>query len=109
MNRRRFIAQSSLAGTALLGFPNIVRSASPNKRINLAFIGVGGRGGSNLKELTKDADLVNVVALCDVNAQNLDRAAMQFPRAKTYRDFRKLYEQQKDIDAVVVSTTSGPT
>jgi len=105
MNRRRFIAQSSLAGTALLGFPNIVRSASPNKRINLAFIGVGGRGGSNLKELTKDADLVNVVALCDVNAQNLDRAAMQFPRAKTYRDFRKLYEQQKDIDAVVVSTT----
>ena len=105
MNRRRFIAQSSLAGTALLGFPHIVRSASPNKRINLAFIGVGGRGGSNLKELTKDADLVNVVALCDVNAQNLDRAAMQFPGAKTYRDFRKLYEQQKDIDAVVVSTT----
>ncbi len=105
MNRRRFLAQSSLAGTALLGFPNIVSSASPGKRINLAFIGVGGRGGANLKELTKEPDLVNVVALCDVNAQNLDRAAMQFPGAKTYRDFRRLYEQQKDIDAVVVSTT----
>ncbi len=105
MNRRHFLAQSSLAGTALLGFPNIVRSAEPNKRVNLAFIGVGGRGGANLKEMTRAPELVNVVALCDVNAKNLEGAAAQFPGAKTYRDFRKLYEQQKDIDAVVVSTT----
>ena len=47
----------------------------------------------------------NVVALCDVNLQNLDRAASVYPKARKYRDFRKLYEKAGDIDAVVVSTT----
>jgi predicted dehydrogenase len=47
----------------------------------------------------------NVVAICDVNGMNLDRAAQAFPGAKPYRDFRKLYEGSKDFDAVVVSTT----
>ncbi len=104
--RRHFLQHSSLAASAtLLGFPAIVRSASPNSRLNLAFIGVGGRGGSNLKEVTKDG-LNNVVALCDVNAQNLANAAKQFPGAKTFKDFRQLYaDALKDIDAVVVSTT----
>ena len=47
---------------------------------------------------------VNVVALCDVNGQNLERAAQQYPKARTYKDFRKLLDEAKDIDAVVVST-----
>jgi len=47
----------------------------------------------------------NVVALCDVNTQNLDRAVAKYPKARKYKDFRKLYENIGDIDAVVVSTT----
>src|SRR5687768_12906596 len=47
---------------------------------------------------------VNVVALCDVNGQNLDRAAEAHPKARKYLDFRKLLDEAKDIDAVVVST-----
>ena len=46
----------------------------------------------------------NIVALCDVNETNLAAAAKQFPKAKTYDDWRKCLDQ-KDIDAVVCSTT----
>jgi predicted dehydrogenase len=68
--------------------------------MGVAVIGVGGRGGANLK----GAQGERIVALCDVNAENLKKAAQQFPEAKTYDDWRKCLEQ-KDIDAVVCSTT----
>ena len=100
-SRRRFIQSTGLAATAM-GFPAIVSAKSPNAKLNLAIIGSGGRGGSNLANTAKTE---NVVALCDVNAQNLSRAATKYPKARTYRDFRKLYEKTGDIDAVVVSTT----
>ncbi len=116
-SRRDFLARGALASTAAFGFPAIVSSRSPNAKVNLAFIGVGGRGAANLMGLVgvstaarKGAPAAtepseNVVALCDVNGQNLDRASQLFPKAKTFRDFRKLYEESKDFDAVVVSTT----
>ena len=100
-SRRRFIQFTGLAATAM-GFPAIVSAKSPNAKLNLAIIGSGGRGGSNLANTAKTE---NVVALCDVNAHNLSRAATKHPKARTYRDFRKLYEKTDDIDAVVVSTT----
>jgi predicted dehydrogenase len=62
---------------------------------------VGGRGGANLKSLASE----NVVALCDVNGENLARAAQTYPKAKKYVDFRRLYDDAKLFDAVVVSTT----
>jgi predicted dehydrogenase len=99
--RRQFLTQT-LAATSALGFPALVHSRSPNSKVNLAFIGTGGRGGANLGALTKNPDLVNVVALCDVNRQTLDASVAKFPGAKGYQDFRKLYEQ-KDVDAYVVS------
>ncbi len=123
-SRRQFIAQSTLTAAGVLGFPAIVSSRSPNAKLNLAFIGVGGRGAANIQSLVgvpvmapkaKDGNAgtaaplpsptENVVALCDVNGQNLERAAAIFPKAKTYRDFRKLYEEPGGIDGFVVSTT----
>src|SRR5438128_886265 len=78
LSRRRFLAQST---AAVLAAPAILRAQDTNSRLNLAFIGSGRRGGSNLDEMTKpgNAVQVNVVALCDVNAQNLDAAARKFP------------------------------
>lgn len=112
-NRRQFLSQS-LAAAGALGFPAIVSSRSPNARLNLAFIGVGGRGAANIHGLTGVSvagkggggqPTENVVAICDVNGMNLDQAAAAFPKAARFRDFRKLYEEAKDFDAVVVSTT----
>jgi predicted dehydrogenase len=101
LGRRRFLRDSALAGAATLGFPAILRSHSPNSKLNIAVIGAGGRGASNLSSVASE----NIVALCDVNATALSKAAAKFPSARTYRDFRKLYDKAQDIDAVVVSTT----
>lgn len=101
---RRHVLKTGIAACASsLGFPAITRSQSPNSKIHLAFIGVGGRGAGNVKEITAGGD--PVVALCDVNSINLDFAAQKFPGARKFRDFRKLYENLGDVDAVVVSTT----
>lgn len=103
-SRRHFLTTTA---SAALGFPAILRAQSPAKTIRLAIIGCGGRGGSNLAALVKDPNVV-ITALCDVDKNNLDRAAAQHPKARLYRDFRKLYDDSPalaDIDAVVVSTT----
>ena len=102
MNRRTFLKQSTALGAGLTILKSGILKAgnSPNEKLNIAVIGVAGRGGANLNNVKSE----NIVALCDVNAKNLAKAANQFPRAKTYKDWRKCLEQ-KDIDAVVCSTT----
>ena len=102
MKRRTFLKQSAVIGAGLVvAKSGILRAGqSPNEKLNVAVIGVGGRGGSNMNDVRSE----NIVALCDVNAKNLASAASQFPDAKTYVDWRKCLEQ-KDIDAVVCSTT----
>ncbi|MGB8166108.1 MAG: Gfo/Idh/MocA family oxidoreductase [Chthoniobacteraceae bacterium] len=103
LSRRRFLARTTAAGAAVLGFPAILRSQSPGSRLNLAIIGCGGRGASDMAEMLGE----NIVALCDVNANNLAAAAAKAPGAKQFRDFRKMYDELKDaeFDAVVVATT----
>jgi predicted dehydrogenase len=80
-------------------FPAILNAQSPNGKLNIAVIGCGGRGASNLSDVSSE----NIVALCDVNEGNLDAASAKFPQAKKYVDFRKLYDELKNFDAVVVS------
>lgn len=105
MKRRQFLATSVAAGLYAAGQPSPVWSAdSPNERMNVAFVGVGGRGGANLQTMN-DVGGINVVGLCDVNGGNLGRAADRFKEAKAFEDFRDLFDREKDFDAVVVSTT----
>ena len=78
-------------------------AASPNNKLNLAFIGVGRRRSDNLNQLAMTGD--NVVALCDVDSQRLTAVGSRFPDAKQFQDFRRMYDQMgKSIDAVAVST-----
>src|SRR5947207_2317354 len=105
VSRRRFLAQSAAIGATALAAPAILRALDTNGRINLGFIAAGGRARANLAEMTKQGGVdVNIVALCDVNGQNLERGADSHPKARLYKDFRKLLDESKDIDAVVVST-----
>ena len=102
MNRRTFLKQSTALGAGLTILKSGILKAgnSPNEKLNIAVIGVAGRGGGNMNSVKSE----NIVALCDVNAKNLAKAAKQFPKAKTYKDWRKCLDQ-KDIEAVVCSTT----
>ena len=100
LSRRGFLQSTAAAGVAAFAAPAIVHGRNLNEKLNIAVIGTGGRGGSNLRSVSGE----NIVALCDVSEPNLNRAAKRHPRAKRFTDFRKLYEHAKDFDAVVVST-----
>ena len=100
MNRRRFLGTAAIAGAATFAAPTILRARNLNERLNIAVIGAGGRGASNMQSVASE----NIVALCDVNADILGRAAETHPQARRFADFRKLYEHAGEFDAVVVST-----
>ncbi|MBI1375539.1 MAG: gfo/Idh/MocA family oxidoreductase [Phycisphaera sp.] len=101
IKRRTFIAMS--AATAV-GLTARRARAAKNERLGVAFIAVGGRGGADMGAIAKDPN-VDVIAICDVNHQHLDRVSKQYPNARAFADFRKLYEgKTDDFDAVVVAT-----
>src|ERR1700689_4577468 len=77
MNRRRFLRTAAIAGTATFAAPAILRGRNLNEKLNIAVIGAGGRGASNMQSVASE----NIVALCDVNANNLGRAAEAHPQA----------------------------
>ncbi len=73
---------------------------SANEKLNIAGIGFGGQGASDLNEMTGE----NIVALCDVDWAYAAPVFNRFPQAKKHKDYRKMLAEQKDIDAVVVAT-----
>ena len=100
--RRTFLKQSALAGVGYWVAAGTSRAQedSPNEKLNIGIIGVAGRGGSNMNSVASE----NIAALCDVDENRLGKASERFPKAKTYIDWREIVDQ-KDLDAVVVSTT----
>ncbi|MCC6507722.1 MAG: Gfo/Idh/MocA family oxidoreductase, partial [Pirellulaceae bacterium] len=103
ISRRQFGTVAAAGGVAALGYwPR--QSFGHSRTLRVAFIGVGGRGGHNLNVISKQKE-VEVVALCDVNGRNLANAQKNHPNARSFSDFRALYSDLKDYDAVVVSTT----
>jgi predicted dehydrogenase len=103
--RRAFIRRSvtwtggTLAASTLPA-QSLVRKPSLNDKLNLAIVGSGGRGFENLLELQSE----NIVALCDVDDERAQPAFKKFPDAKRYRDFRRMLDRERSLDAVVVST-----
>src|SRR6266566_8701473 len=112
--RRDFIKSTSLlAGAAVVSAPYFLRAAGANERVNVACIGVGGKGDSDSSSAFSLGG--NIVALCDIDSNTLngknqslkDRAAKENRTydARLYRDWRKMFsEMGKSIDAVTVST-----
>jgi len=99
--RRQLSRAVTSSALGALAIPTIVRGRNLNDKLNIAAIGVGGRGTVNLRGVVSE----NIVALCDVYEPAIDQAAAKYPHARCYRDFRKLYDNARDVDAVVVSTT----
>ncbi|MDD5140415.1 MAG: Gfo/Idh/MocA family oxidoreductase [Verrucomicrobiales bacterium] len=103
--RRRFLQLTALAaGSAALGFPNLLPARGANEKLNVGFIGLGGQGRSRLKEIL-GCD-VNVTALCDVDEKQTGECRKILETTpytpKTCLDYRELL--QTDLDAVVIAT-----
>jgi predicted dehydrogenase len=104
MNRRDFIATSALSAAAFTIVPRSVLGGTgqtaPSEKLNIAGIGFGGMGAPILRNMETE----NIVALCDVDDQYAAATFNRYPNAKRYRDYRKMLEEQKDIDAVLIAT-----
>ena len=104
LSRRRFLELSGTGASGLALGPGLLSATSGRGKLRHATVGCGGMGGSDMNALASHPEL-QIVALCDVDAKNLDSAAKKFPGAKTYRDFRKMFAEMADeIDSVNVGT-----
>jgi len=83
----------------VLGGP---KHTPPSEKLNIAGVGIGGKGASDVRSVSSE----NIVALCDVDFGHgrAPQILKQFPKAKTYKDFRVMLDKQKDIDAVMIAT-----
>ena len=101
MNRRHFLQTAS---TATLGFPAILRSASPNSMLQVASVGVARMGGNTMHSVASH-EKVKIVAICDVDAAHLAQAAKDFPDASQHKDWRELLAKHSDtFDAITIGT-----
>lgn len=103
-SRRQFVGGVSLAAATFAVLPSRVLglngATSPNEKLNIAGVGIGGQGGADLNNMKSE----NIVALCDVDWDHAAHTFNDFPNAKRYKDYRKMLDERKDIDAVVVGT-----
>ena len=105
VSRRDFLTRAAVATAGITIIPRHVLGGAgytpPSDKLNIAGIGIGGMGKNNVAAL---ATTENIVALCDVDDNYALEVFKKYPEAKKYRDFRKMLENEKSIDAVVVAT-----
>ena len=110
MARRITRRQALAASAATLGYFHLAPAVSAarvfraNEKLRVAGVGVGGKGSGDIDQA---GSLMEVVALCDVDGDYLGAKAKKWPSAKTFTDYRKLFDDSsllKNIDAVTVST-----
>jgi predicted dehydrogenase len=108
VSRRKFLQVGGVSATAagfwLTGGVTESFAAQPgaNERLNIAIIGCGGQGGGNAGQAAIRNE--NIVALCDVDSNRARDVFNRYPKLTPYTDFRVMFDKQKDIQAVVVST-----
>ena len=107
ITRRDFITKSAAATAGFTILPSYVVSGLghrvPSDRLNIAGIGIGGVGNRALRQVSETE---NIVALCDVDWRYAKPVFDQYPNARRYWDWRKMYDEMgNDIDAVIIATS----
>jgi len=103
ISRRNFLGNAAAITTFMVLEPTVLGRAgetSPNRKLNIAGIGIGGQGAWDLEQVNSE----NIVALCDVDENHAAHTFNKYPGAKRYKDFREMLDKEKSIDAVVVGT-----
>ncbi|MGD2094037.1 MAG: Gfo/Idh/MocA family oxidoreductase [Phycisphaerales bacterium] len=101
ISRREFMGGAA-AAMAFTFVPNYVLADPPSEKLNIGVIGAGGMGGNNTKAAADAGG--NIVALCDVDWKQAAETFKRYPNAKKYKDFRKMLDNEKNIEAVIVAT-----
>ncbi len=109
LTRRAFLAAATTTAALAASAqekPNTAKvvpgKVSPNEKLNVAAIGAGGKGLSDIMNCRREGD--NVVALCDVDDDRAAEAYYRLPDAKKFKDYRNMLEQMPEIDACTIST-----
>lgn len=104
-SRRVFIkkAAATVAGLTILPSSTIagLGHRAPSDKLNIVGIGIGGKGHPNLVGMNTE----NIIGLCDIDWKYASNCFKEFPDAKRYWDWRKMFDEMgKDIDGVMVAT-----
>jgi predicted dehydrogenase len=105
-SRREFLKTLGLATGSFYIVPRHVLGkgfVAPSDKVNIAGIGCGGKGWSDLTSSWNNG-AENIVALCDVDMNRAADAVKKWPNATKYADFREMLDKEKGIDAVTIST-----
>ena len=105
LSRRNLIKAAAVAAATVTIVPRHVLGQGqtpPSQKLNVAAIGVGGMGSGDVNSVAGAGE--NIVALCDPDEHHTGQFAKKFPKAKQYTDFRKMFDNQKDFDAVLIAT-----
>jgi predicted dehydrogenase len=104
LTRRSFVGRSAAAAVGITVLPSHVIGGlghmAPSDKLNIAGIGIGGKGAVNLKNMVGQ----NIVALCDVDWDYAAPVFETYPKAKKWKDYRKMLDKQKNIDACLIAT-----
>jgi predicted dehydrogenase len=104
ISRRNFLGGAAATVAAFTIVPRHVLGGAgfkpPSEKLNIAGVGIGGMGQNNIRACETE----NIVALCDVDDSYAAKVFQSYPNARKWKDFRKMLDEQKDIDAVVVAT-----
>ena len=106
MLRRNFVKSGGVVMGSALTFPNILACKNLNSKLNIALIGVGGRGIQNWQPIINSE---NIVAMCDVDdrwaSKALKRIKESHANVKRFKDYRVMFDKMQNlIDAVIIST-----
>jgi len=103
ISRRRFVTGAAAAAAAVTVVPRHVLGGPgnqpPSETLNIAGVGIAGKGFHDVQSVASE----NIVAICDVDARQVARGLKQWPKAKGFKDFRKMLDEQKNIDAVSIA------
>jgi predicted dehydrogenase len=103
LSRRHFMGAAAAAAAFTIVPSHVMGAAGqkrPSEKLNIAGVGIGGMGQNNIGACESE----NIVALCDVDWDYAAKIFKKYPNAKPWKDFRKMLDEQKDIDAVIVAT-----
>lgn len=106
LSRRKFLKTGALAVAGLTVVPSTILGknfghVAPSDKLNILGIGVGGRGAGVLRAMNSQ----NIIGLCDVDSKYAAGTFKEYPKAKQYKDFRKMYDEMgKSADGVMIAT-----